>query len=85
MYINNSDIVHTDYPGESGEVFGKVGSLFSMMFVIAFSSGLSYMIRHYIVEKLYQSLYDWCAETDAGERIDSVTNESIALHVAKHK
>lgn len=86
LVINDgTQIEPMDYLFQSEMIFEAAGNLGSMLFAIAFSTGLSYMIRHYLVEKFYQSLYDWCAETDAGDNIESMTNEGIALHASKPK
>lgn len=70
---------------ETGAIFSRGAPFLIILFAIIVSVALSYMVRHYVIEKLYMSLYDWCAEINAGENIEDITNEMIASTVAKPK
>ncbi len=86
LAINNkANIIDINYFRESEAIFARAGSITAMLFVIGFSAMISYIVRHYLVEKVYQSLYDWCAEINAGENISAVTNEMIAAQAFKPK
>lgn len=86
LFINDSaELILQDYLPDAQAIFSRGGSFLTVLFVISFSAALSYMIKHYIVERVYQTLYDWCAEKNAGENIDEITNELIAGKVYKPK
>ena len=86
IFINDgAGFVGIDYLTEIQTLFRRVSSIGTMLFVVVFSAATSYTIRHYLVEKVYKSLYDWCAEINAGENIQVISNDTIAMHAAKPK
>ena len=86
LAINDkANIIEINYFRESEAIFARAGSITAMLFVIGFSTMISYIVRHYLVEKVYQTLYDWCAEINAGENISEITNEMITAHASKPK
>ena len=86
LFVNNeAKFIRFCYLQESQAIFERFGSLVAVFLVIAVPATISYLVRHYLVEKVYQSLYDWCAEMNAGDHIEGVTNEAIASHASSLK
>ena len=86
LFINNkAKFIGLYYLQDSQAIFQRFGSLVAVLLVITVLATISYLVRHYLVEKVYQSLYDWCAEMNAGDNIDKVTNEAIASHASSPK
>jgi len=73
---HHAQFTESDYGNETSSIFRRAGSLLTLAFLIVFVTAFTYIVRHYVVDWFFQTLYDWCSEIGAGTK-PNFSNDQI--------
>ena len=73
----SSDFIPVNYYEELGNVFEQGIALFCLLWELGACCALSYLLRHYVIEKFYPSVYHYYAHKISIGQIRRITNEDI--------
>lgn len=67
---NAAQFTYSDYANQTSQIFHRAPAVLTILFLVAFLSGSSYFVRHYIVEVMFPTLYEWGSFIGAGKLAD---------------
>mmetsp|Transcript_23579 Transcript_23579/g.20483 ORF Transcript_23579/g.20483 Transcript_23579/m.20483 type:complete len:372 (+) Transcript_23579:1593-2708(+) len=63
----NAHFVDSNYGNETENIFERGSTLLCLIYLLFACGAVSYMIKHFIYGKFFQTLYDWGSEQDAAQ------------------